>query len=42
MTDEFDEPDKDALKIDPEVATNNDKEEFLEILKSDESYRQTI
>ena len=33
-TDEFGEPDMDCLKIDSEVATDNDKEEFLSILKS--------
>ncbi|AFU72256.1 hypothetical protein BAST_1689 [Bifidobacterium asteroides PRL2011] len=33
-TDEFDEPDKSALKIDSEVATDNDKEQFLNILKT--------
>ena len=33
-TDEFGTPDKDRLKIDSEVATDNDKEEFLEILKT--------
>jgi hypothetical protein len=32
-TDEFNKPDKDALKIDSEVATDDDKDEFLEILK---------
>lgn len=32
-TDEFDEPDMDALKIDSEVASDNDKGEFLAILK---------
>ncbi|WP_018358728.1 DUF262 domain-containing protein [Porphyromonas levii] len=32
-TNEFDEPDKEALKIDSEVATDDDKEEFLDILK---------
>lgn len=31
-TDEFDEPDKSALKIDSEVATDSDKEQFLNIL----------
>ncbi len=35
-TDEFDEPDKEALKIDSEVATDKDKEEFLHILKTGE------
>lgn len=33
-TDEFDEPDKSALKIDSEVATDSDKEQFLNILKT--------
>lgn len=33
-TDEFGEPDKDALKIDSEVATDDDKEQFLDILKT--------
>ena len=33
-TDEFDEPDKNALKIDSEVATDKDKDEFLNILKT--------
>lgn len=32
-TNEFDEPDLDKLKIDSEVATDDDKSEFLEILK---------
>ena len=32
-TDEFGEPDKEALKINSEVATDEDKEEFLKILK---------
>ena len=32
-TDEFGEPDMAALKIDSEVATDKDKDEFLEILK---------
>ena len=32
-TNEFDEPNKEALKIDSEVATDDDKEEFLDILK---------
>lgn len=32
-TDEFGEPDKKALKINSEVATDEDKEEFLKILK---------
>ena len=33
-TDEFGNPDMTALKIDSEVATDNDKQEFLDILKS--------
>lgn len=33
-TDEFDEPKMDELKIDSEVATDDDKEEFLKILKT--------
>lgn len=33
-TDEFGKPNKDALKIDSEVATDDDKEEFLNILKT--------
>ena len=33
-TDEFGEPDMTQLKIDSEVATDNDKEEFLKILKT--------
>lgn len=33
-TDEFDEPDMTALKIDSEVATDKDKDEFLDILRS--------
>lgn len=33
-TNEFGEPDMDALKIDSEVATDNDKEEFLNLLKT--------
>lgn len=32
-TNEFDQPNLDALKIDSEVATDDDKSEFLEILK---------
>ena len=35
-TDEFGEADKNALKINSEVATDNDKEEFLSILKTGE------
>ena len=34
QTNEFGEPDFDLLKIKSEVATDNDKEEFLEILKT--------
>lgn len=33
-TDEFDEPDTDRLKIDSEVASDNDKGEFLAILRT--------
>jgi Uncharacterized conserved protein len=33
-TDEFDEPDKSKLKIDSEVASDDDKEEFLSILRT--------
>ena len=33
MTDEFGDPDKEALKINSEVATDDEKEEFLAILK---------
>lgn len=33
-TDEFDTPNKNELKINSEVATDNDKEEFLNILKT--------
>lgn len=33
-TDEFGKPDMNALKIDSEVATDRDKEEFLEILRT--------
>ena len=32
-TNEFNKPNRDALKIDSEVATDDDKGEFLEILK---------
>lgn len=41
-TDEFGRPDMEQLKIDSEVATDNDKEEFLEILRTGDvpaSYR---
>lgn len=33
-TDEFGDPDKSALKIDSEVATDKEKDEFLNILKT--------
>ena len=33
-TDEFDNPDKEKLKIDSEVSSDDDKEEFLSILKT--------
>lgn len=33
-TDEYDEPNMDILKINSEVATDNDKQEFLDILKT--------
>lgn len=33
-TDEFDQPDMQQLKIDSDVATDNDKDEFLQILKT--------
>lgn len=33
-TDEFGNPDKNALKIDSQVATDNDKDEFLKILRT--------
>lgn len=36
-TDEFGEPDMAELKIDSEVATDNDKDEFLEILRTGEA-----
>ena len=35
-TDEFGKPDKNRLKIDSEVSTDDDKEEFLTILKTGE------
>ena len=35
--DEFDNPDKDRLKIDSEVSTDDDKEEFISILKNGET-----
>lgn len=34
MTGEFDEPDMERLKIDSEVASDNDKDEFLQILRT--------
>lgn len=37
-TDDFDKPDLNALKIDSEVATDNDKGEFLDILKSGKAH----
>lgn len=36
-TDEFDEPDMDALKIDSEVATDSEKNQFLDILRTGEA-----
>ena len=39
-TDEFGNPNKDALKIDSEVATDKDKEEFLEILRTGEAGKE--
>ncbi len=39
-TDEFGNPDKDALKIDSEVATDDDKDEFLTILKTGTALKQ--
>lgn len=33
-TDEFDDPDMECLKIDSEVASDNDKDEFLQILRT--------
>lgn len=36
-TDEFGKPNKTALKIDSEVATDNDKNEFLDILRTGEA-----
>lgn len=39
-TDEFGNPNKDALKIDSEVATDKDKEEFLEILRTGEARKE--
>ena len=39
-TDEFGNPDKDALKIDSEVATDDDKDEFLTILRTGAALKQ--
>ena len=39
-TDEFGRPNKSALKIDSEVATDNDKVEFLSILKTGDSPKE--
>lgn len=39
-TDEFGNPNKDALKIDSEVATDKDKEEFLEILRTGDARKE--
>jgi hypothetical protein len=39
-TDEFGKPDMNALKIDSEVATDKDKDEFLEILRTGETQKQ--
>lgn len=39
-TDEFDEPDTSKLKIDSEVASDADKEEFLRILRTGEAPKQ--
>lgn len=39
-TDEFGKPDKSALKISSEVATDNDKEEFLFILKTGNAHKE--
>ena len=38
-TDEFGKPNREALKIDSEVATDKDKEEFLEILRTGEAQK---
>lgn len=38
-TDEFGKPNMEALKIDSEVATDKDKEEFLEILRTGETQK---
>lgn len=39
-TDEFGEPDMAALKIDSEVATDNDKDEFLDILRTGDTSKE--
>ena len=39
-TDEFGNPDINRLKIDSEVATDNDKDEFLDILKTGEAKKE--
>lgn len=39
-TDEFGKPNKEALKIDSEVATDKDKSEFLEILRTGEAKKE--
>lgn len=39
-TDEFGEPDMTRLKIDSEVATDNDKDEFLKILKTGSAVKE--
>lgn len=39
-TDEFGTPDRNALKINSEVATDEDKDEFLEILKSGKTSKE--
>lgn len=39
-TDEFGHPLKEALKIDSQVATDNDKDEFLNILKTGEIHKE--
>lgn len=39
-TDEFGNPNKNELKINSEVATDNDKEEFLQILKSGKTTKE--
>jgi len=39
-TDEYDTPQMEFLKIDSQVATDNDKDEFLNILKTGELHRE--